>query len=107
MRTPAASSASRSLTLRACFISPSCEAWRCDLTARGAIGFEEELRIVLGVGRVCLNGSDRALETVEIRAPQEVHESPREVSVPFGLAGIVWGVRHPTQAWRLFLPVID
>ena len=68
---------------------------------------EEELRIVLGGGRVSLNGSDRALETVEIRAPQPVHESPREVSVPFGLAGIVWGVRHPTQAWRLLLPVID
>lgn len=65
-----------------------------------------QLRVMLG-GPFRLNGSGEALETVEIRAPQEVREPPHGAPIPFGLAGIVWGARHPTQAWRLIMPVVD
>ena len=65
-----------------------------------------QLRVMPG-GPFRLNGSGEPLETVEIRAPQEVREPPHGAPIPFGLVGIVWGVQHPTQAWRLFLPVVD
>lgn len=65
-----------------------------------------QLRDLVG-GPFRLNGSGEALEIVEIRAPQEVREPPRTEPIPFGVAGIVWGFQHPTQAWRLFLPVVD
>ena len=66
----------------------------------------QQLRIALG-GRVSMSGSDEVLETVEIRAPQGVQESPLGASIPFGVAGIVWGVRHPAEAWRLIVPVLE
>lgn len=70
----------------------------------------EELRVVLGGTRIRTtartNASDDVLDTVEVRAPEATTERHGE-PIPFGLAGIVWGVRHPTQAWRLFLPVVE
>jgi hypothetical protein len=53
------------------------------------------------------------LEALESR-PDDVSEGAETVAVegtihdrvvaPSGLRGLAWGVRHPTQAWRLFVP---
>jgi hypothetical protein len=43
---------------------------------------------------------------IEVRAPYGVSERAPQAGVPMGLAGLAWGLRHPSQAWRLFLPVI-
>jgi hypothetical protein len=61
----------------------------------------EQLRIALG-------GTDQPLESVEIeiRAPRGVRESPLQAPIPFGFAAIAWGIRNPSEAWRLFLPVL-
>lgn len=52
--------------------------------------------------------AQKALDEVEIevRAPPGVPERPLQGQIPLGLAGLPWGIRHPTQAWRLFLPVL-
>jgi hypothetical protein len=45
-------------------------------------------------------------EAVEIDEQQVQVEGTRpEVYVPGGLASLPWAVMHPTQAWRIFLPV--
>lgn len=47
-----------------------------------------------------------AEETVEIEEQQVQIEGTRpEVYVPGGIASLPWAVMHPTQAWRIFLPV--
>lgn len=39
-------------------------------------------------------------------APVEVKERPIDtVRVPAGILAPFWALRHPTQAWRIFLPV--
>jgi hypothetical protein len=53
------------------------------------------------------------IETLTSR-PDDVSENAETVDVegarheriiaPSGLRGLAWGVRHPTQAWRLFVP---
>jgi hypothetical protein len=43
---------------------------------------------------------------IEVRAPPGLREQPVQAQIPFGLAGLAWGVRHPGQAWRLLLPVL-
>ena len=43
---------------------------------------------------------------IEVRAPRGVPERPLQAQIPLGLAGLAWGLRHPAQAWRLFLPVL-
>ena len=43
---------------------------------------------------------------IEVRAPRGVAEPPLQPQIPLGLAGLAWGLRHPAQAWRLFLPVL-
>jgi hypothetical protein len=53
------------------------------------------------------------LETLTSK-PDDVSEGAETVAVegarhdriiaPSGLRGLAWGVRHPTQAWRLFVP---
>jgi hypothetical protein len=53
------------------------------------------------------------IETLTSR-PEDVSENAETVDVegarheriiaPSGLRGLAWGVRHPTQAWRLFVP---
>jgi hypothetical protein len=59
----------------------------------------EQLRIALG-------GTDQPLESVEIRAPRDARESRLHAPIPFGFAAIAWGIRNPSEAWRLFLPVL-
>ena len=45
-------------------------------------------------------------EPTEIDEPQvQVQGTRPEVYVPGGIASLPWAVMHPTQAWRIFLPV--
>jgi hypothetical protein len=45
-------------------------------------------------------------EELEIEEQQvQVEGSRPEVYVPGGIASLPWAVMHPTQAWRIFLPV--
>jgi hypothetical protein len=46
-------------------------------------------------------------EPEEVRETEQVEvEGVRpEIYVPGGLASLPWAVMHPTQAWRIFLPV--
>jgi hypothetical protein len=43
---------------------------------------------------------------IEVRAPRGVPERPLQARIPMGLAGLAWGLAHPREAWRLFLPVL-
>ena len=69
----------------------------------------QELQTLLG-GNVpeSRENTQKALEEVEIevRAPPGVPERPLQAQIPLGLAGLLWGIRHPRQAWRLFPPVL-
>jgi len=48
---------------------------------------------------------NRLLEVdVEARPPR-AQQAPLQSRIPFGLAAIVWGFRHPSEAWRIFLPI--
>ena len=57
--------------------------------------------------------SSSQIETLTSR-PDDISEGAETVDVegarheriiaPSGLHGLAWGVRHPTQAWRLFVP---
>ena len=58
----------------------------------------------------------RIVPEVELRAPLQepteieeqqvqVEGTRPEVYVPGGIASLPWAVMHPTQAWRIFLPV--
>jgi hypothetical protein len=73
----------------------------------GKIVTPEELRILLGRN---LGGQDpqQELDKIEIetRASPGIPEQPAQEPVPFGLAGLAWGIRHPDQSWRLFFPVL-
>ena len=42
---------------------------------------------------------------VEARAPLRAQQEPLRSQIPLGLAAIVWGIRHPSEAWRIFLPI--
>jgi hypothetical protein len=69
----------------------------------------EELQMMLGPEDPATAGSeDTELATVEIetRAPPGIRESAPQAQIPFGFSGIAWGFRHPTQAWRLLMPVL-
>lgn len=45
-------------------------------------------------------------EPIDIEEQQvEVQGTRPEVYVPGGIASLPWAVVHPTQAWRIFLPV--
>jgi hypothetical protein len=69
----------------------------------------EELNTELGPNLIDTPASpENQLDEVEVetRVLPGVHEQPLQSQVPFGLAGIVWGFRHPNEAWRLFLPVL-
>ena len=75
--------------------------------ARGVIS-PEDLHNLLGKNFPESLGGDYGLNEleIEVRAPRGVPERPLEARIPMGLAGLPWGVRHPSQAWRLFLPVV-
>ncbi|HLZ96952.1 MAG TPA: hypothetical protein VKP66_03345 [Steroidobacteraceae bacterium] len=68
----------------------------------------EDLHNLLGKNFPESLGAACDLNEVEIgvRAPRGVPERPLQARIPMGLAGLAWGVRHPSQAWRLFLPVV-
>jgi hypothetical protein len=44
-------------------------------------------------------------EVLEETEQVQVEGSRPEVYVPGGLLSLPWAVMHPTQAWRIFLPV--
>lgn len=50
---------------------------------------------------------DNQLLEVEVKArpPPRAQQEPLQSQIPFGLAAIVWGIRHPSEAWRIFLPI--
>ena len=75
--------------------------------ARGVIA-PEDLRNLLGKNFPESLGGDHGLNEleIEVRAPRAVPQRPVQTRIPMGLAGLAWGVRHPSQAWRLFLPVV-
>lgn len=56
--------------------------------------------------QAAVGNPDAPLPTVVIDAPSGITESAVSARIPFGIAGIAWGFRHPTQGWRLILPVI-
>jgi hypothetical protein len=63
-----------------------------------------ELNALLGRDETApVTGVDKDLDFAEIeaRAPAGLTEQ-----VPFGIAGVVWALQHPSQAWRLLLPVL-
>jgi hypothetical protein len=56
----------------------------------------------------------RVVPEVELRQPDEPQEvqqvqvestRPDEIYAPAGIASLPWAVMHPTQAWRIFMPV--
>jgi hypothetical protein len=44
-------------------------------------------------------------EALQEQEQVQVEASRPEVYVPGGLMSLPWAVMHPTQAWRIFLPV--
>jgi hypothetical protein len=56
------------------------------------------------VPEVQLRDSSTDEETLEVQQVQVEGTRP-EVYVPGGIASLPWAVMHPTQAWRIFLPV--
>jgi hypothetical protein len=74
---------------------------------QGRILSAQDLEILLD-GDANTSDVDRGLDTVEVEARvfQGIREQPSQTTVPFGAAGIVWAVRHPSQAWRLMVPVL-
>lgn len=70
----------------------------------------EELDSLLGPNLTETPASpDNELDEVEIevRAPRGLDEQPLQSQIPFGLAALGWGVEHPSEAWRLLLPVLS
>jgi hypothetical protein len=66
-----------------------------------------KLQVLLSTSRLITEQSqiEQAQTEVEVFARRPAGTAPRE-RIPFGLAGIAWGVCHPRSAWRLFLPVL-
>ena len=48
---------------------------------------------------------DEPQEVVEEQEQVQVQGSRPEIDLPIGIASLPWAVMHPTQAWRIFLPV--
>ncbi len=77
---------------------------------------QEDLQMMLGPEDPAVAGSgdtqsapgEKQLATVEIetRVPPGIQESAVQAPIPYGFEGMLWGVRHPTQAWRLVMPVL-
>ena len=44
-------------------------------------------------------------EAIEEQEQVQVQGSRPEIDLPIGIASLPWAVMHPTQAWRIFLPV--
>ena len=52
-------------------------------------------------------GTRVQLDALEVqgRALPGISENSSQADIPFGLAGVAWSLRHPSEAERLFLPV--
>jgi hypothetical protein len=48
---------------------------------------------------------DEPQEVLEEQEQVQVQGSRPEIDLPIGIASLPWAVMHPTQAWRIFLPV--
>ena len=48
---------------------------------------------------------DEPQETIIEQEQVQVQGSRPEIDLPIGIASLPWAVMHPTQAWRIFLPV--
>ncbi len=46
----------------------------------------------------------REVDEVIVRGRRQPAEIPDRKAVPQGLGGLWWGVRNPTEAWRLLVP---
>jgi hypothetical protein len=44
------------------------------------------------------------IDEVIVRGRRQPGELPYRKAVPQGLGGLLWGLRHPTQSWRLLVP---
>jgi hypothetical protein len=44
------------------------------------------------------------IDEVIVRGRRRPEEIPERTPVPAGLGGLFWGVRNPTEAWRLLVP---
>jgi len=68
---------------------------------------EEELQSIVDRYQASHDsGTDGQLEEILVTAPVQLlpmHDSTQEVWG--GLAAPVWALLHPTQAWRIFLPI--
>ena len=48
---------------------------------------------------------DEPQEVLEQQEQVQIEASRPEIDLPIGIASLPWAVMHPTQAWRIFLPV--
>lgn len=44
------------------------------------------------------------VDEVIVRGRRQPEDIPERRAVPQGLGGLMWGVRNPTEAWRLLVP---
>lgn len=44
------------------------------------------------------------IDEVIVRGRRQPGELPYRKAVPQGLGGLLWGLRNPTESWRLLLP---
>jgi len=64
----------------------------------------EQLQASLGTADLHPNNERMESVDVEIVAPRALQEDSGE-AIPFGLASLIWATSHPSQAWRLLVPV--
>lgn len=66
----------------------------------------EELRAAIGTQQTGVPeiASVEQLDTVIVETPDNTVVKAKS-DLPLGFAAMAWGVQHPTQLWRLFLPV--
>ena len=74
-----------------------------------AVVSPQELQMMLGPEDPAVDPEEEDLDSVDIEARlyPGMSESSAQAEVPYGFAGIAWGLRHPQQAWRLLLPVLE
>lgn len=74
-----------------------------------AVVSPEDLQMMLGPEGPAVDPDEEDLDNIEIEARlyPGTSESSTQAEIPYGFAGIAWSLRHPQQAWRLFLPVLE
>jgi len=59
-----------------------------------------------GLEEVTVTTSEDGLEEVTITASEELLPMRDETQeIPGGVAALLWAIAHPTQSWRIFLPI--